>query len=69
MSGNIDLTINVWQEVFKDYEYGDVNAALLKVIRANKTTWAPSPGMIVDKIVVKEKYTQQQLEQFKANKK
>lgn len=69
MDGDVEFIISIWQEIFKDYEYSDVNTALIKVIKESKTAFPPSPGMIIDKIVIKEKYTQQQLEQFKANKK
>lgn len=46
----IDNMISSWAEIFKDYEYPEVNAGLTVFLKTDISGFPPTPAMIIDKI-------------------
>lgn len=48
---DIQATINVWEEMLKDYSYQEVSIAIKLCIMQDKSGFAPSIGQVIDKII------------------
>lgn len=48
---DIQATINVWDEMLKDYSYQEVSIAVKTCIVQDKSNFAPSIGQVINKII------------------
>lgn len=48
---DIQATINVWDEMLKDYSYQEVSIAIKTCIVQDKSNFAPSIGQVINKII------------------
>lgn len=48
---DIRATINIWDEMLKDYSYQEVSVAIKVCITQDKSNFAPSIGQVINKII------------------
>lgn len=55
---DLTFTVNAWHAALKEYKYKDAEMALMSYTKTETKGFAPSPGQVIEKMHIVDKYTE-----------